>query len=149
MKPTALFTAIALAFPIAASAAAVVYRCDVDGKVIYADRPCKKDAKPVKIDANSVTEVDQSSLAAKRKALDARINARIEVDAAERDLDRAKRDRWRSQCSGYVDEYRRQGAWLNSISPAVGANAAIEMQVQRRKWEEANCGRQADRPLKY
>jgi hypothetical protein len=56
---------------------------------------------------------------------------------------------WRTECDGYADEYRRQRAWLGSISDAVRAHAATEMQIQRRKWVEAGCkpvGATSDEP---
>jgi hypothetical protein len=53
---------------VSSGADAEVYRCQVNGKTVYSDRPCDVSAKTVNVQPNSVGEIDQSKMAEKCKA---------------------------------------------------------------------------------
>ena len=68
---------------------AEVYKCTMNGHVLYADQQCDTTAeKPDLPLANVVTEIDQREQANPRKTIDATINARIKAQETEREAAR-------------------------------------------------------------
>lgn len=135
-----LLLAIAATLTALPAGAQVVKCTDANGKVSYTDKPCPA-GKPVDIVPNAVGEVDQSKARAERQAVDKRIaQHQAEVQA---DLDRrtAAQQAAYDRCQGYLDAIKRQQAWLNSISAAVRASAAAEIEIQRRNYRNALCDR--------
>jgi hypothetical protein len=125
------------------AAAADVYKCPTaDGKLEFRDRPCPNatGGSKVVVQPNSVGELDQSQLKAKREAIDKRLGTKIAADDAERARDAAAMAKRNARCQEYVDEAYRQAAWLGSYSVALRQSAAAEMAIQRRKFEAENCG---------
>jgi len=121
--------------------AAEIYKCPgANGKTEFTDKPCATGAK-VTVQPNSVEELDQSATKAKRVAVDKRIKEAQVADQADTDRRGRAQQAWADQCQGYLDEAKRQRAWLQSLSPAVRQSAASEITIQQRKYREADCGK--------
>lgn len=132
------------AFLAAGAVGAQVYKCpQPDGKVTYSDRPCPSGAKgtTVKVDANTVSAIDQAEAKKKREEVDKRLAARAQADADAKAA-RAKAIQERiDECQGFLDEINRQRAWLSAESATVRQSAVNEINIQRRKLVERECDR--------
>jgi len=68
---------------------AEIYKCTMNGHVLYADQQCDETAQRLDLPpANVVAEIDQREQANQRQAIDARINARIRAEDAQREAAR-------------------------------------------------------------
>ncbi len=118
-----------------------VYRCTVEGKTVYSDRPCDAKATPLAIAAPAATPPAPVArdLAKENAETDARIRKKVDADLAERQAYRAEQDRFLRKCQGYRDEILRQQAWLNATSTVVRQAAAAEIAIQRRNLSRDGC----------
>lgn len=117
-----------------------VYRCAVDGKTVYSDRPCDSKSVVVPIQSPpSAAAPAPRDLAKENAEADARIRQKIDADAAERKAYRVEQDRFARQCQRYRDEILRQQAWLNATSAAVRQAAAAEIAIQRGNLTRDGC----------
>lgn len=140
MRRLAVLVLSALPF-VATAAAADVYKClSAVGKIEFQDKPCDGNGGKVTVAPNSVGEVDQSKAKAAGAALDKQTRARLTADEHYRETRRAAIQAHEDECQGYVDNARRQAAWLQSYSLAARQSAATEISIQRRKYAEAKCG---------
>ena len=123
---------------------AEVYRCTVDGKTVYSDRPCDAKATPLAIPVSPATApaAVTRDLAKENADTDARIRKKVAADLAERQAYRAEQDRFMRKCQGYRYEILRQQAWLNATSTVVRQSAAAEISIQRRNLSRDGCDTQ-------
>jgi hypothetical protein len=125
------------------SASADVYRCTAqDGSVEMRDFPCRPhDAAARKIDVrpNVVDMKPNPDVARKLQEFDKKTAERQKTDDERRQRVGATSDAYRRECRSYEEAAARAAAWTASVSAAVRASAATDIEIARRRYYEAGC----------
>ena len=133
---------LALAMLSAPPAGAEVYKCTVDGKIVYADRPCAPGGaeKKIAVDPVPPTTGPTRDFAKENAEASQRLKAKIGGDLAERNAYRESQRKHYLKCREFTDAIAREQAWRAARSTAVRQRAETEIAIQTRNYYEAGCG---------